>query len=167
MEKKTKTKMLRQLEILATAPKPPVEEIPEDEPLQASKEIPEATAPLPPKQKRIMNEKQLEGMKKGRETLARLNAEKKAKRLEEEAEAKRQLEDKIVSKAISIKKKQLKKEIVLDDISDDETPIEEIKQKVKAQPAPKVKTTAPPTPAPQPTGTTAPPIKPKPSFIFV
>ena len=41
------------------------------------------------------------------------------------------LEQKIVKKAISIKKKQIKKEAVLDDISDDETPMEKIKQIAK------------------------------------
>lgn len=47
--------------------------------------------------------------------------------------AKKQVEDKIVKKAISIKKKAIKKEIILDEISDDETPMEEIKQIVKRQ----------------------------------
>ena len=40
------------------------------------------------------------------------------------------LENKIIKKAVSIKKKQIKKELVLDDISDDDEPIEEIKQKI-------------------------------------
>ena len=40
------------------------------------------------------------------------------------------LENKIIQKAVSIKKKQIKKELVLDDISDDDEPIEEIKQKI-------------------------------------
>lgn len=43
------------------------------------------------------------------------------------------MENKIVNKAISIKKKAIKKEQLLDDISDDETPMEEIKQMVTRQ----------------------------------
>jgi hypothetical protein len=169
MEKKTKTKMLKQLEILATVPptmKEPIALKEEDEPLQASKEIPEVPCELPKKPKRIMNEAQLEGMKKGREALAQKNAERKAQREAEEAERKRQLEEKVVNKAISIKKKQLKQEIALDEISDDDTPIEEIKQKVIAKKqAPTKQTvkyqqpTPPPTPPPQ--------IKAKPTFIFM
>lgn len=169
MEKKTKTKMLKQLEILATVPPAMKEPIPlpeEDEPLQASKEIPPAPCELPKKPKRVLNEAQLEGMKKGRDALALKNAEKKAQREAEEAERKRQLEEKVVSKAISIKKKQLKQEIALDDISDDDTPIEEIKQKVIA------KKQAPPTPRAPPTPKASPPpppppVKQKPTFIFM
>lgn len=37
------------------------------------------------------------------------------------------LEEKVVAKAISIKKKQIKKQSALDDISDDDTPIEVVK----------------------------------------
>lgn len=173
MEKKTKTKMLKQLEILATVPSAMKEPIPlpeEDEPLQASKEIPQAPCELPKKEKpkRVLNEAQLEGMRKGREALALKNAEKKAQREAEEAERKKQLEEKVVSKAISIKKKQLKQEIALDEISDDETPIEEIKQKViaKKQLPPATKQPAKHFPAPEPTPP-PPPVKAKPTFIFM
>jgi hypothetical protein len=173
MEKKTKTKMLKQLEILATVPATMKEPIPlpeEDEPLQASKEIPKEPCELPKKPKRVPNEAQLEGMKKGREALAQRNAERKAQRLAEEAERKRQLEEKVVSKAISIKKKQLKQEIALDEISDDETPIEEIKQKVVAKKqAPPTPRTQTPVPKVQPQVSAPPiiPVKPKPAFYFV
>ena len=47
------------------------------------------------------------------------------------------LEEKIVKKAVAIKKKQIKKQIALDDISDDDTPLEEIKKIVKKFPAKK------------------------------
>jgi len=173
MEKKTKTKMLRQLEILASTPtamKEPIEMKEEDEPLQASKDIPKTPCELPKKPKRPMNEAQLEGMKKGREALALKNAEKRAQREAEELERKRQLEEKVVSKALSIKKKQLKQEIALDEISDDDTPIEEIKQKVTRKSA-----SAPQTPRAQSVNVKAPPIsatpppqiKPKPTFVFI
>ena len=90
-----------------------------------------------PKKKRVATEKQLEGMKKGREKLQQKHKENKEKKILEEEEKKKELESKIVNKAISIKKKQIKKQIALDEISDDETPIEEIKQKIitkKTQP---------------------------------
>ena len=41
------------------------------------------------------------------------------------------LEEKLISKAISIKKKQIKKQVILDEISDDETPIEKVKEMAK------------------------------------
>ena len=59
------------------------------------------------------------------------------------------LEDKVVKKAISIKKKQIKKEALLDETSDDETPIQKIKEIAKKKTHP----------APQP--------EPKQQFIFV
>ena len=48
------------------------------------------------------------------------------------------IEQKIVKKAVSIKKKQIKKEALLEEISDDETPMEKIKEiaKKKNHPAP-------------------------------
>lgn len=44
------------------------------------------------------------------------------------------LEEKIVKKAVSIKKKQIKRQIALEDISDDDEPIEDIKKKIAARP---------------------------------
>ena len=44
-----------------------------------------------------------------------------------------ELEEKIVKKAVSIKKKQLKQQIALDAISDDDTPIEELKVKKRVR----------------------------------
>ena len=116
----------------------------ETESLQAEK------IDAPPKKKRIATEKQLEGMKKGREILQQKHKEKKEKKLLEEEENKKLLESKIINKAISIKKKQIKKQIALDEISDDDTPIEEIKQKI---------ITKKPVDLPQ--------EKPKPKYIFV
>jgi large subunit ribosomal protein L34e len=49
-------------------------------------------------------------------------------------------EQKIVKKALSIKKKEIKKQEILDEISDDETPIEKIKIPIKKEPNLKVKT---------------------------
>lgn len=55
------------------------------------------------------------------------------------AQAVKEYQDTLVKKAISIKKKQIKKQVELDNISDDDTPIEEIrkitKQPIKNLPA--------------------------------
>lgn len=83
------------------------------------------------KPKRQLTEKQLEALKRGQEKRdenARLRkdaAEKKA------AEDKLKLEQKIVKKAISIKKKELKRQAALDAVSDDDTPVEKIKEAVE------------------------------------
>ena len=55
-------------------------------------------------------------------------------------ERKKQIEEKIVKKAVAIKKKEIKKRAVLDEISDDDTPIEEVKKIAKKIPQ---KTTQP------------------------
>ena len=58
---------------------------------------------------------------------------RKEEKLIEEEEKKKILEMKLIHKAISIKKKQLKKERILDEISDDDNePVQ--KQKIKAKP---------------------------------
>ena len=119
-------------------------------------EAPKAT----PKKKRVPSEKQLEVLRVAREKLAIKQKEKQVKkRLEQEAmeeevqkrlsQYKEGLEQKIVKKAISIKKKQIIKEAALDEISDDETPMEAIKQIVKKKKQP------------------VPPVEDKPKYIFV
>jgi len=55
------------------------------------------------------------------------------KKLKEKADQE-ELEAKLVKKAVSIKKKQIKKQAVLDEISDDDTPIEAIRAVQKAVP---------------------------------
>jgi hypothetical protein len=113
-----------------------------------------------PKKKRVPSEKQLEVLRNAREKLAVKQKEKIVKKkLEQEAmeqevqrrlnEYKEGLEQKIVKKAISIKKKQIKKEAVLDEISDDETPMEAIKQIAKKKKQ------------------LIPPVDDKPKYIFV
>ena len=59
-----------------------------------------------------------------------------ARKAEEERKI---IEEKLIKKAISLKKKQIKKQAVLDEVSDDETPIEKIKEiaaSVKSEPIP-------------------------------
>ena len=123
-----------------------------DEALEAPKVI--------PKKKRVPSDKQLEVLRVAREKLAVKQKEKQVqKRLEQEAmesevqkrlsQYKEGLEQKIVKKAISIKKKQIIKEAALDEISDDETPIEAIKQIAKKKKQ------------------LIPPVDDKPKYIFV
>ena len=94
------------------------------------------------KKKKILSAKQLEVLANARAKLKATNHERVTKkRLEAEeieneiqsrlSQYKTGLEAKIVKKAISIKKKQIKKEAALDEISDDETPIQKIKQIAK------------------------------------
>jgi hypothetical protein len=91
---------------------PPVDalgETPSDEPIVA------------PKKKKELTEKQKEALKKGqqvRDENARKRIEERARKEEEE---KKIMEEKLVKKAIAIKKKQIKKQQILEEISDDET----------------------------------------------
>jgi hypothetical protein len=84
--------------------------------------------------KKPRTEAQIKTFEKARET-ARLNAEKRKTERDMRAEEERILmEEKVVKKAISLKKKQIKQQAVLDEISDDDTPIEKIKEIVKKLP---------------------------------
>lgn len=101
--------------------------------------------------------KQIEAFKL---VLAKRDANRKTRTEETQrlkAEEKAQLEAKVVKKAVSIKKKQIKKQIVLDEISDDDEPIESIKKKITAS-KPRVRVAEVPISAP-------PPVVPK--FTFV
>ena len=76
-------------------------------------------------------EKQMEAFQKAIAT-----RDANAKRRKEEADkmlaqSKKETEDKVVKKALSIKKKQIKAQLALEEISDDDEPIEVVKQKVK------------------------------------
>ena len=99
------------------------------------------------KKKKVLSQKQLDVLANAREKLKAKNSERTAKKkLESDAieseiqsrlsQYKEGLEQKIVKKAISIKKKQIKKEAALDEISDDETPIQKIKQIANKIPPP-------------------------------
>lgn len=97
------------------------------------------------KPKRKLTAQQIENLNKGRQMALKKKQEAQAqKRLEEceiENEVKRRLEkykqeveNKIIKKAISIKKKEIKKQAILEEISDDEDDTPVVKQKVKPQP---------------------------------
>ena len=78
---------------------------------------------------------QLRAFEKARET-ARVNAEiRKAERDLRAEEERKVIEEKVVKKAISVKKKQIKKQAVLDEISDDDTDMVEIQKIAKKLPA--------------------------------
>jgi hypothetical protein len=91
----------------------------------------EICEPPTPKPKRERTQKQIEAFNRCIETKKKKAAERaaEAKRLAEYD--KKALEEKVVKKAISIKKKQIKKQSALDEISDDDEPIEKIKEHVK------------------------------------
>jgi hypothetical protein len=129
-------------ESLEASKQPAVKSVPvvESEP----KPEPKSKRPLTDAQKAVL----IEGRKKGREKLEQRNAQINAEReemkrrldeMEQEIIQRKQkeFEDKVVKKALSVKKKQIKRDSILDEISDDETSITKIKEmkaKVKSKP---------------------------------
>ena len=91
-----------------------------------------------------------------KQEIQNIKQEKENKIQKEIEDTRKKLEDKIVQKAVSIKKKQIKKEMILDEISDDDEPIEEIKKKIQSRQRP-----------PSANAHVAPPKPPKPTFIFL
>jgi hypothetical protein len=83
------------------------------------------------KEKKPRTQKQIEATNRMRDRLKEETLKRAEQKKLEEEQRKKQLEEKIVNKALSIKKKQIKKEKVLDAISDDETPMEEVKKMIK------------------------------------
>ena len=81
------------------------------------------------KVKKPRSEKQIEAFKKAQ-------AKRDENRAKQKEDSKKVLEEKILQKAVSIKKKQIKQMKVLDNVSDDDTPIEEIKQIQRAMTPP-------------------------------
>jgi len=86
------------------------------------------------KVKKPRTEKQIEAFKKAQ-------AKRDENRAITKENTKKALEDKVIQKAISIKKTQVRKLQVLDQISDDETPIEEIKKIQRAMTPPPIRQT--------------------------
>ena len=77
------------------------------------------------------SEKQIEACKKMMEKRREKQAERKVVKDAEAEVFKKELEEKIVSKAVSIKKKQIKKKAILESISDDDEAIESVMAKVR------------------------------------
>ena len=102
-----------------------------------------------PKPKRT--QKQIDAFQKVRDKkMENAKMRQEEKKLKDE-EDRKELEAKIIKKAVAIKKKQIKKQTVLEEISDDDTPIEVIKEMKK-----NIKEIKPEKPE-----------KPKPKFNFV
>lgn len=136
-------KVVIKKKIVVKTPTPPQSEEEDEEDPKEEPETPK------PKSKRVRTQKQIDAFNKCL-AIKQANAKKRmdeAKRLAEEE--RKALEEKVVKKAISIKKKQIKKQVALDEISDDDEPIEAIREKVKKAAAAPV------------------PPKPKPAFNFI
>jgi hypothetical protein len=104
-------------------------ETPEESPIE-----PEDTPLIKPKKPRTPA--QMEAFNKAKEK-AKINAEERKKQREiEEAKRKAEEEALIVKKAIAIKKKEVKRKAVLEQVPDDDTPLEQIKQITKANTKP-------------------------------
>jgi len=82
----------------------------------------------PKKQKKPRSEKQLEVFNKAREKMLLNLKERKEKQEQDAIIKKKEIEEKIVKKAVAIKKREIKQKAILEEISDDDTPIEEIKK---------------------------------------
>lgn len=104
----------------------------EEEAIEIKKKTPVRVKPIKEDKRKtsVRTEKQIDAFVKVRE-IRQLNRDGRAKeKLLQEEELKKENEAKIIKKAISIKKKQIKKQIALDEISDDDEPIELIKEKI-------------------------------------
>jgi hypothetical protein len=105
------------------------------QPVAVEEEEEEEEQPKPVKQKRERTQKQIDAFNRCIE-MKKEKAKQRAEEARRLAEYDRKaLEEKVVKKAISIKKKQIKKQSALDEISDDDTPIEKVKEIAK-KPAP-------------------------------
>jgi hypothetical protein len=80
------------------------------------------------------SEKQLEALKKGQTRMAEIRKKQREDAIERKEREKEELERKIVEKAILLKRKQLKKIKVLEELSDEETTKDKEIQKQKQRP---------------------------------
>ena len=128
--------IIEDLEDLAILEEPKEQE--EAEIVESDEENVEITKPI----KKPRSVKQIEAFKQ----ILILRDEKRKTRADDkkikELEEKKILEAKIIKKAITLKKKQIKKQIALDEISDDDEDIEIIKQKIVKSNLKKVMKTA-------------------------
>ena len=118
---------------------PLVEE--EEEPVIAdipSESEPEEV-PTIQKSKKPRTQAQIDAFAKVIEKRTEKRQERATNREKEAIVKKKELEEKILKKAISIKKKEIKKQIALDEVSSDDESVTEIKKKVVASKAKVVK----------------------------
>ena len=89
------------------------------------------------KEKKPRTEKQLETLKKGREALKAKKTQQLTDKKIREDEKLKEIEQKVVEKAISIKKREIKQNAILDKIPDDNTPLKDLPiKKAILQPIP-------------------------------
>ena len=135
----------------------------EDECIQVKKPVKKPIykkkEPAEPKPKRERTEAQkkawercLASRQKNREDRKKIQDEDAKLLAEYKKQLAKKTETKIVKKAVNIKKKHIMREEEMDEISDDETPIEVVKEIIKKrrQPAPKKQLPSKPQPEPEP-----------------
>ena len=83
------------------------------------------------KVKKPRSQKQIETFEKARKALAENNKLRNEAKKQMEEETKKSFEGKIVKKALEIKKKEILRESILDDISDEDTDLQKIKKIIK------------------------------------
>ena len=86
------------------------------------------------KPKRPRTEKQIEAFKKAQEKNKLLAEQRRILRERAEVQAKDEAEKELIEKAIKVKKKQIKKMAVLQEFSDDDTPIEKLPRLKRPEP---------------------------------
>jgi hypothetical protein len=132
-----KRKSLQVLTLLSKSEPEGLEEDEDNEPVYAAK--PDKSKPPPQPiiaAKKPRTEKQIAVFERAKET-ARVNAENRKIVAELRAKEQQEITDKkIVEKAIAIKKREIKRQAILDSVEDDDTPLEEIK-KIVSLPAKK------------------------------
>jgi hypothetical protein len=134
-----------------------------DDDIQAAKVKPEKPAKIDRRKRENMvrteaQEKAFQKARDARDANRKKNAESKIIAAEEE---KKRVEEKVVKKAISIKKKEIKRNEILDSMSDDEADLEEIKNILRRRKEDKLKAVSRPKKEPNIV------IPPSPLFTFV
>lgn len=126
IQKKPIIKVTKKKLVIKTQPAKPVSDDEEEEEVMTPKPVIKKS---PAKKERTEAQKlAFERCKKQREENAKKRADDAKKLMEYEKKA---LEEKLIAKAVSLKKKQIKKQVILDEISDDDTPIEKVKEMAK------------------------------------
>ena len=107
-----------------------LKEIQEPEEIE-NEEIEEKEVEPIKKVKKPRSQKQIETFEKARNKLAENKKLRDEAQKKMEEETKKSFEGKIVKKALEIKKKEILRESILDDISDEDTDLEKIKKIIK------------------------------------
>jgi len=138
--------------ILKIIVKKPAEKIVEVDTLEEAEELTykqkyeELMKSKVPKEKKQKTPAQMAAWAKALET-RKTNAIKRKEEMQKIADSQRtELEKKIIKKAISIKKRELRSRIALESIPDDDEPVEEVLAKTKHLPPKTPKAVVPPTP---------------------